>query len=128
MTRTHWLAAPIALVVLLLITGCGSGSSATAGGPTSGPTSGAPAASPLDPAQLQKIRQCLKTAGLRHTVFSTPAPGDGMSGSPIGKPTGVPSSEPGGPRVTPGGIFSDPQVVRALRICKIELPSFAPSS
>lgn len=128
MTRTHWLAAPIALVVTLLLAGCGSASSATAGDPTSGSTAGAPfSGSSFDPAQLLKIRQCLKTAGLVHTVFSTPAPGDGMSGSPVGKPTGVPSSEPGGPRFTPGGIFSDPQVVRALRVCQIELPGFAPS-
>jgi hypothetical protein len=130
MTRRFGSAAALALAAVLLLAGCGSGSSATAGEPATGPTSSAPATTPIAPAQLQRIRLCLKTAGLGHTVFTSPGPSDGLSGSPIGKPT----SGPGGPGTFPaGGIFSDPHVAQALKACGISFPtvprvSVSPSS
>ena len=117
MTRTNrWMAA-ISLAALLLLTGCGSGSSTTAGGPTTG----APSSSSFTPTQVRNILQCLRDAGLSHVWAPSAAPSGGTTESPM--------ASPGGPvRFPPGLRFSDPKVVKALHTCRITLPGFAPSS
>jgi hypothetical protein len=128
MTRMLRSAAAISLAALLLLTGCGSGSSTTAGDATSGPTSGVPSGSAYTTAQLHNYRECLKAAGLPR-VYWSPSPGDGMSGSPAGTPSEAPSTWTGGPVGFPTGAkFSDQKIAKALRICRITLPSIAPSN
>lgn len=119
MTRMLRAAAAIPLTTLLLLTGCGSGSSTTAGGPPTVPAS----ANSLTAPQLREIRQCLSSAGIHHH-FSTSTPGGGLSGTPIARPTGGPSD--GGPGALPyGGMFNRHRVVKALRVCQIHLPQIA---
>jgi hypothetical protein len=119
MTRMLRAAAAIPLTTLLLLTGCGSGTSTTVGGPPTVPAS----ANSLTASQLSDIRQCLNAAGIHHG-FSTSSPGGGLSGTPIARPTGGPSD--GGPGGLPyGGIFDQHRVVKALRLCQIRLPQIA---
>jgi hypothetical protein len=87
------------------LAGCGSSSSSGASRPARTFGSGGPGLAG-DPAQLAKIRRCLKAAGL-----SSSLPTARPSGSPSGEPTGAPSG--------PGGAFADPQVQAALKACGI---------
>jgi hypothetical protein len=119
MRRTfRWVA--LSVVALLLLTGCGAGGSSTTAGESN---SRAPAATAFTPAQLRDILQCLKGAGLSHFFPApSPSPGDGTSTSTTYGPGGG-----GGPvRFPAGATFSDPKVVKALRLCRITLPSIAP--
>jgi hypothetical protein len=128
MTRMLRSAAAISLAALLLLTGCGSAGSATAGDATEGSTTGAATGGPFTTAQLHSYRACLKAAGLPH-VYWSPFPNSGMSGSPAGTPSEGPSTSTGGPVGFPTGAkFSDQKIAKALRICRITLPSIAPSN
>ena len=126
--------------------GSSAGSTATAGTIAAGNTStGAPGESSIagpgsgqggrqrfDPAQLQKIRECLTAAGIdvvlpsgRPSGFgSGTRPSDFPSGS---RPSDFPSgSRPSGARGGFGAVFADPKVKAALDACGIAVPSFGP--
>ncbi len=121
MRRTFRGAAAISLAVLLLLTGCGAGaSSSTAGGQTTGSASSGAHSS----AQLRGILQCLRAAGFHHAYAER-----AMSGSPMAGPTGTSGPDAGGPIHFPVGTrVSHPKLVKALHLCRMTLPGFAPSS
>ena len=103
-------------VVMLALAGCG-GAAATTNTASGGGTGGGGAAR-RDPAEQQKIAQCLQAAGL-------PVP----SSTP--RPTRVPGEPP--PTRTPGqnrggGEFADPKVRAALQACGITPPTRPPGA
>jgi hypothetical protein len=97
-------------VVALALAGCGS----TAAGPPAASGGGGGGAR-MDPAQQQKIAQCLQAAGLPVPSFAP-------------RPSRAPGEPP--PTRTPGqnrgaGAFADPKVRAALQACGITLPTRA---
>lgn len=125
------------LVAVALLSGCGgSGSAAVA---TGAPTTGGPGRRGFDQAELQRIQDCLKAAGI-----SIPTPSGGFrSGRPTDRPpTGTPPADrprpsgtsptdrprpSGGPSGPNGGLFGDPKVRAALDACGITLPTGRPA-
>ena len=128
-------AAAVAVVLAGGLAGCGGGSSAgtgteAAGGPAAAgaPSGGRGGGFRMDPAQQQKIQDCLKAAGIAVPSFSgrpsgsfSPRPsGSRPSGS---RPSGSFTGRPGGGF---GGRFADPKTQAALKACGITLPSRGP--
>jgi hypothetical protein len=135
--------APVVVLVVALaavLTAC-SGSndtsnasgtpSAGAGGGTSGEVRGVAGRDGrgLDPAQLQRIRECLSAAGLSMPTpsggFRTFNPTDRPTDSPTDSPTDRPTD--GRFRGPGGGQFADPRVRAALEACGIAVPTGRPT-
>jgi hypothetical protein len=129
--------------VMAGLSACGGSTPLTStAAPGGGATTGAPGdstiAGPLpggrgfDPAQLQKIRECLSAAGIQVDLPSgRPSfSGSRPSFSPGERPSFLrPSDFPSGagPNGVGGGfgaLFADPKVKAALDACGIPLPSF----
>ena len=102
-------------LVALALAGCGS-TAATAPA-ASGGGGGSGGGARMDPAQQQKITQCLQAAGLPVPSFA-PRP----SRAP-GQPP--PTRTPGQNR---GAAFADPKVRAALQACGITLPTRPPGA
>lgn len=124
------------------LSACGAGGASTsATAPGGAPTTGAPGDSTIagpvpggrgfDPAELQKIRECLTAAGITIPIPSgrpsfsgarpSFSPGDRPS---FQNPGDVPSgARPSGGRGGLGALFTDPAVKAALEACGISLPS-----
>jgi hypothetical protein len=103
-------------VVTLALAACGSGPATT--NTASGTGMGAGAGGPRrDPAEQQKIAQCLQAAGLPVPSF-TPRPSRDPGAAP-------PTRTPGQNR---GGEFADPKVRAALQACGITLPTRPPGA
>ncbi|MGA8246588.1 MAG: hypothetical protein WB797_06760 [Nocardioides sp.] len=118
MRRTIQGMAAISLAALVL-SGCGAGASSST---AVSPATTAPSDGTYSSAQVHDILSCLRAAGVDHWAQATHGP------TPTG-PTGVSTPDAGGPVHFPRGLrFTDPKVVKALRVCRITLPSFAPSS
>ncbi len=100
-------------VVTLALAGC-SGAAATAPAAPGGGGGGAR----MDPAQQQKITQCLQAAGLPVPSFA-PRPSRAPGAPP---PTRTPGQNRG------GGAFADPKVRAALQACGITLPTRPPGA
>jgi hypothetical protein len=103
-------------VMALALTGCGPAATASpssSGGGQKG--MGGPRA---DPAEQQKIAQCLQAAGLPVPSF-TPRPSRAPGQPP---PTRTPGQNRG------GGAFADPKVRAALQACGITLPTRPPGA
>ena len=121
-----------AALLAIGLSGCGGGSSSpstTAASPTGAAAAvgatGQRTGPRFDPAEQQKIRQCLEAAGIPVPTF-TGRP----SGFPSGqRPSGVPSGmRPSGTRGEGfGGRYADPKVRAALEACGITLPTRRPS-
>lgn len=130
------------VLVAVALTGCGGSGSATSAAATSAPSAASTTGGPgggrqgrFDPAELQKIRDCLTAAGI-----PVPTPSEGLrtfnpSDRPSGprpsgtrpsgsRPSGAPS---GGFRGPAGGMFTDPKVRAALEACGITLPTRPPT-
>ena len=102
-------------VVTLALAGCG-GAAATTNAASGGGMGGGGAR--RDPAEQQKIAQCLQAAGLPVPSFAprpTRAPGEPP-------PTRTPGQNRG------GGQFADPKVRAALQACGITLPARPPDA
>ena len=99
-------------VVALALAGCGS--TATTASATPG---GGGGGARMDPAQQQKIDQCLQAAGLPAPSF-TPRPSRAPGAPP---PTRTPGE-------TRGGAFADPKVRAALQACGITVPTRPPGA
>jgi hypothetical protein len=122
------------LVVAAALTACGGSGSSSAGATTTpsaaSSTGGAAArAGRFDPAEMQKIRDCLSAAGI-----SLPTPSGGFrSVNPSDRPsvrpsrTRPPGSPSGGFRGQDRGFFADPQARAALEACGITLPTGRPT-
>jgi hypothetical protein len=102
-------------VVTLALAGCGGGAAATTSAP---PAGGGMGGARMDPAEQQKIAQCLQAAGLPVPSF-TPRPSRAPGAPP-------PTRAPGQNRS--GGAFADPKVRAALQACGITLPTRAPGA
>ena len=100
-------------VVALALAGCGASAATTAA--ASGGGGGGGGGARMDPAQQQKIAQCLQAAGLPVPSF-TPRPSRAPGEAP---PTRMPGQNRG------GGEFADPKVRAALQACGITLPTRA---
>jgi hypothetical protein len=103
-------------VVALALAGCGSSPATTAA--ASGGGGGGGGGPRMDPAQQQKIAQCLQAAGLPVPSF-TPRPSRAPGEAP---PTRMPGQNRG------GGEFADPKVRAALQACGITLPTRQPGA
>lgn len=121
------------LVVAAALVACGNSGSpdgASVAAPASAGAGGRPGGRGFDPAQFQKIRECLSAAGI-----SLPTPsGRFRSPDPSGRPTGTwtrtarPSGAPSD-RHFPGPgrrLFADPKVRAALEACGIAMPTGRP--
>jgi hypothetical protein len=103
-------------VVTLALTACGP--AAANSPPSSGGGAGGMGGPRADPAQQQKIAQCLQAAGLPVPSF-TPRPSRAPGQPP---PTRTPGQNRG------GGAFADPKVRAALQACGITLPTRQPGA
>ncbi|ODU00678.1 MAG: hypothetical protein ABS81_22905 [Pseudonocardia sp. SCN 72-86] len=97
------------VLVAVAVAACGGGDQPT----TQAASTAAPGARDMDPAQRQKIDQCLQAAGIP-VPTQQPRP----SGEP--RPSGQP--RPSGGARAGGGQFADPKVQQALQACGITLP------
>lgn len=133
-------AASAILLAAVGLAGCG-GSDQPSGEPSQAQSASAPAGGPGGfggGEQFEKIRSCLKAAGIDVPDLPTDRPSgmptDRPSGMPEGMPTDMPSRRPSGmPSGRAGGGFggidmSDTKVQAALKACGIELPSGMPSA
>ena len=103
-------------VVTLALAGCGGAAATTNTASGGGPGGGGGAR--RDPAEQQKIAQCLQAAGLPVPSFAprlTRAPGEPP-------PTRTPGQNRG------GGQFADPKVRAARQACGITLPTRPPGA
>ena len=103
-------------VVTLALAGCGGAAATTNTASGGGPGGGGGAR--RDPAEQQKIAQCLPAAGLPVPSF-TPRPPRAPGEPP---PTRTPGQNRG------GGQFADPRVRAALQACGITLPTRPPGA
>jgi len=136
-SRAAAIAVP-ALAAALTLSGCGGGgaTTTTAAGttPAAAPTPSRSGGQFGNSEQFARIRACLAAAGIqlptptgRPFGTRTGPPPTGMRGTP---PSGAPRTGPP-PTGRPGGgqfgrIFSDPQVVAALKACGIAVPTRPP--
>ena len=102
-------------VVTLALAGCGGAAATT--NPASGGGPGGGGGARRDPAEQQKIAQCLQAAGLPVPSF-TPRPSRDPGAAP-------PTRTPGQNR---GGEFADPKVRAALQACGITPPTRPPGA
>jgi hypothetical protein len=128
-----------AVAAVLMLAGCGGSASSTSVPSVSEPsttTTASPAARTggprMDPAEMQKISQCLEAAGISVPTPSgmagrTPPSGPPLSGPPPSgaAPSGAPGGLPAGAGGR-GGLLDDPKVKAALEACGLSLPA-APS-
>ncbi len=103
-------------VVTLALAGCGGAAATTNTASGGGPGGGG--GGRRDPAEQQKIAQCLQAAGLPVPSF-TPRPTRAPGEPP---PTRTPGQNRG------GGQFADPRVRAALQACGITLPTRPPGA
>ena len=103
-------------VVALALAGCGSAATTAPAASGGGGASGGGAR--MDPAQQQKIAQCLQAAGLPVPSFA-PRPSRAPGEPP---PTRMPGQNRG------GGAFADPKVRAALQACGITVPTRPPGA
>ena len=126
------------------LTACGGSAPAASVAPGGAATTGAPGDSRIngpagggrriDPAQLQKIRDCLTAAGIDVAIpsgrpsFSGTRPSFSPGEQPsFPRPSDFPSgTRPSGGRGGFGALFNDPKVKAALDVCGIAVPSFGP--
>jgi len=125
------------------LSACGGGTASTSTGVPGAATTGAPGDSTItgpggggrnfDPAQLQKIRDCLTAAGIEVALPSGRPSFDGTRSFSPGsrpsfqRPSDFPSgTRPSGARGGFGALLNNPQAKAALDACGIVLPSFAP--
>jgi len=93
----------------------------------------------IDPAELQKIQDCLTAAGItiptgRPSFSNRPSnlptdgsfPTDGNFPTDRVRPSGFPSGGPGGGFGGLGRVLNDPAAKAALDACGLTLPSFSP--
>lgn len=117
----------VGVVAVAALTACGGGSGSTASAPAAAPTGSPSARGRFDPAQLQKVQECLSAAGISLPTpsrgFRTFNPSDRPTSRPTGRPTGSPT---GNGRF--GRMFTDPQVRAALQACGITLPTGRPTN
>jgi hypothetical protein len=105
------------VVVTLALAACGAAPATT--NTASGTGMGGGGNGPRrDPAEQQKIAQCLQAAGLPVPSF-TPRPSRAPGAAP---PTRTPGQNRG------GGEFADPKVRAALQACGITLPTRPPGA
>jgi len=102
-------------VVTLALAGCGGAAATT--NPASGGGPGGGGGARRDPAEQQKIAQCLQAAGLPVPSF-TPRPSRAPGAAP-------PTRTPGQNR---GGEFAEPKVRAALQACGITPPTRPPGA
>jgi hypothetical protein len=106
-------------VVALALAECGStATTAAAAGGSGGSGGGGAGGGRMDPAQQQKIAQCLQAAGLPVPSF-TPRPS---------RPAGTPPTTRTPGQNRGGGEFADPKVRAALQACGITLPTRPPGA
>jgi hypothetical protein len=103
-------------VVTLALAGCGPAAATSPS--SSGGGAGGMGGPRADPAEQQKIAQCLQAAGLPVPSFS-PRPSRAPGQPP---PTRTPGQNRG------GGAFADPKVRAALQACGITLPTRSPGA
>lgn len=127
------LAASAILVATVGLAGCGGSNSSTTE-PAQDQSASAPAGAPGGGfgggQQFEKIRSCLKAAGIDVPDMPSGMPTDRPSGMPSGMPSDLPSGMPSGmrPGGGAGGIdFNNKLVKAALEACGITMPSGMPS-